>query len=90
MIKNRSIEHYLLIIFSLLLRNEKEIILRSHGSVNGKTIDIANFITKELAPGMFDMEIKNSTGEGEGFKVSVLDVQLKVKPNEVGEQYLCH
>jgi DNA-binding protein len=89
-IKNRSIEHYLLIIFSLILKGEKEIILRSIGSVSGKTIDVANFITKELAPDMFDMNIENGTGMAGKYKVSIINVHLKVRSDGEGEQYLCH
>ncbi len=81
-IKNRSIEHYLLIIFSLILKGHKEIILRSFGSVSGKTIDIANFITKEAVPNMFDMSIQNDISEESGFKTSKIEAILKVKNNE--------
>ncbi len=78
-IRNRPFEHYLLTIFSVLLRGEKEVILRSCGSVNGKAIDIANFVTNEVFPDIFKTDIKNSIDERKDVKVSSIEIHLKAK-----------
>lgn len=57
-IRNRPIEHYLLSIFSLLLQGEKEIVLKSFGSINGRTIDLAYLIKNNILPETFDIDVK--------------------------------
>ena len=40
-IRNRPLCHYLLSIYSLFLQGAEEVLLKSHGSINGKNSDIA-------------------------------------------------
>jgi len=83
LIRNRPIGHYLLSIFSLLLQDEKEIILKSYGSLNGKNADIANMISKHIMPGIFDVDFQTSCEKvksiNDSFNCSTLTTVLKRK-----------
>lgn len=58
-IKNRPLGHYFLSIFSLILQGEKEIVLKSQGSTNARTIDIANLVSQSIFPNMFQVQVKS-------------------------------
>jgi len=80
-IKNRPIGHYLLSIFSMLLRGKERITLKSYGSCNGKNADLVNLITKTIMPDVFNVDFRNThesiTSIGESFESSVLTTTLK-------------
>lgn len=85
-VRNRPLEHYLLSIFSLLSQEEKKIIVKSYGSLNGKNIDMVNLLTEKILPDTFEVEFNNSIEKlkarspgKSGFKVSKLISTLKVK-----------
>ena len=54
-VKRRPLEHYFLSIFSLILNEEKEIILKSYGSSIGTAIDIVNLLTGKILPNFFNV-----------------------------------
>ena len=80
-IKNRPLEHYILSIFSLIASGEKKIYLKSYGSINGKTLDIINIMSKIIVSNKLDVEIKNKVekSEPEDYNISVLLATLKIK-----------
>ncbi|MFQ5788661.1 MAG: hypothetical protein ACE5H1_11860, partial [Thermodesulfobacteriota bacterium] len=55
-IRHRPFEHYVLSIFSLLLRGETEIRLKSYGKCMSKTVDLINFLNEDILPDMFSIE----------------------------------
>ena len=82
-IKNRPLEHYFLSIFSLILNEEKEIILESYGSSIGKTTDIVNLLTGKILPNYFNLtlepSISNINVNNSRNKISVMKFRLKVR-----------
>ncbi len=82
-VKSRPLEHYFLSIFSLILNEEKEIILKSYGSSIGKTIDIVNLLTGKILPNYFNVIMEPSisnidVGKSRN-KISVIKIILTVR-----------
>ena len=82
-IKRRPLEHYFLSIFSLLLNEEKEIILESYGSSIGLAIDIVNLLTGKILPNFFNVTLESSISSVDVNKsrneISVIKIILKVR-----------
>jgi len=81
-IKNRPLEHYILVVFSKIL-NDGEITLKGQGSLISKTVDIANIITDNFLPGelskKFEDIVEYVQVDSKKHKVSTVIIKLTKK-----------
>jgi len=76
-IRHRPFEHYVLSIFSLLLRGEAEIRLKAYGKCISKTVDIINLLNEDLLPETFSVETDTAIEQSNGYKVSTFMATLR-------------
>ena len=85
-IRNRPLGHYILSVFSFFLSGENEVLLRSHGSLNGKMADITYLVSQTMLPYSFEVGFENSIAEVEyGHKASALTASLKLQKAKAKE-----
>jgi DNA-binding protein Alba len=97
-IRHRPFEHYILSIFSLLLRGETEIRLKAYGKCISKAVDIINLLNEDLLPEMFLVKTDTAIEQSSGCKVSTFmailtprkDMKLSLESVTSEINNICH